>query len=131
MKNILQNLDSKISCTIDGWTSLSNTCFYGITAHYVDENFKLYSLVLDFIPASGGHTGQDIATIFFNVLTDFGIEKKLQGITVDNVASNTTFVYELQTLMNVNNISFDPESQHFRCFGHIINLGRYLLVKYI
>lgn len=38
LKQILMENESKISFTIDGWTSVANKSFYGITAHFVDSN---------------------------------------------------------------------------------------------
>lgn len=125
VKAVLQSVDSSISCTIDGWTSLANKSFYGITSHYVDQNFEHRSFVLDFIWSNGCHTGVYTAQFFFNVLLDFSIERKIRGITMDNVSSNTVFMQELQILMMENDIPFDAENQHFRCFGHILNLGNF------
>jgi len=38
-------------------------------------------------------------------------------------AVNTTYMEELQVLMEENDICFDTiKQQHFRCFAHILNL---------
>lgn len=42
---------------------------------------------------------------------------------MDNVASNTVFIRELQLILQNENIDFDCEDCHFRCFTHILNLG--------
>lgn len=47
---ILQLNASKISFTIDGWTSVTNRSYFGVTAHFVDENWVLHSLVSRFLP---------------------------------------------------------------------------------
>lgn len=44
LKQILIKNESKISLTIDGWTSVANKSFYGITAHFVDSNWELYTV---------------------------------------------------------------------------------------
>lgn len=123
MKNVLKSNTSKISFTVDGWTSCNFRSYYGITAHFIDENWSLQSLTLDFVPSGGRHTGKDIATVFFTSLIDFDIASKIQGITLDNAASNTTFISELKTLLQESDISFNTDDQHFRCFAHILNLG--------
>lgn len=120
----LKNCSSKISFTIDGWTSVANRTFYGVTAHYIDNEWNYQSLVLDFIPSNGKHTGKDIATIFHKCLLEYNLETKIQGITVVNAAANTTFMHELQKLLD-----FDSENQHFRCIAHILNLGVQSLMK--
>lgn len=55
LKKILMENKSKISFTIDGWNSLANISFYGITVHFVDSNWELQSVALDFIPSNKNH----------------------------------------------------------------------------
>ncbi|XP_066599993.1 uncharacterized protein [Prorops nasuta] len=116
---------SKISFTINGWTSIANRSFYAITAHFIDENWNYQSIVLDFVPSHGRYTGKDIAQIFYQSVNDFGISEKIMGITVDNASANTTFMQELKKLVP----DFDCENQHFRCMAHILNLGVQELMK--
>lgn len=127
--NLLQNNDSKISFTIDGWTSVGNNSYYGVTAHFIDHNWKLQTLVIDFLPSNGKHTGKDIAQLFYNMLCEHRLTEKIQGITLDNAAANTTFVKELAKLITSAGINFDASDNHFRCFGHILNLGAQDLMR--
>lgn len=120
---ILQNNDSNISFTIDGWTSIANKSYYGVTAHFIDDEWNIHALVVDFIPSCGRHSGRDIAEIFHKSLKQWNLLSKIQGITLDNASANTKFMTELAKLMSAENINFDPTNQHFRCFAHIINLA--------
>lgn len=97
--------------------------YYGITIHFIAQNWELPSLGLDFGPSHGDHTGKDIAGIFFESLKKAGVEKKIQGITVDNASVNTVFMEELPELLHVQGIDFDAKDQHFNCFPHILNLA--------
>jgi len=119
----LKENKSKISFTLDGWTSIAGKSYYGITAHFINNDWKLVSVALDFIASNGYHTGKDIAEIFFASVKDKGILEKIMGITLDNAASNTTFIIEFEKLMKNNSLNFDREKQHFRCIAHIINLA--------
>ena len=49
IQNILVNLSGKISFTTDCWTSPSSKSFMFITAHFIDNNWKLQHILLDFI----------------------------------------------------------------------------------
>lgn len=131
LKDILNKNESKFSFTIDGWTAPNFESYYGITIHFIDNNWKFQSLALDFIPSNGKHTGKDIANFFLNIIKDYDIQKKVQGITLDNAAANTTFIQELSMLMDNDGIVFDTEDQHFRCFAHIINLAIQDVLKLI
>jgi len=95
---------------------------YEITAYFINDDWKLVSIALNFVASNGYHTGKDIAEIFFASVKDKGILEKIMGITLDNAASNTTFITEFEKLMKNNLLDFDREKQHFRCIAHIINL---------
>ncbi|XP_070522386.1 uncharacterized protein [Cardiocondyla obscurior] len=118
---ILNNNQSQFSFTIDGWTSVANKSFYGITIHFIDDEWNLQSIVLDFVPSHGKHTGKDIAYIFKNTImqNNLSIANKIIGITVDNASANTKFIHELAALLP----NIDVNDQHFRCFAHVINLA--------
>ena len=131
LKKILQSNASKFSFAIDAWSARNGKSYYGITIHFLDDNWNYHSSALDFVPSEGMHAGKDIANIFFHVLKEYGIQNKVQGITVDNASANTTFIRELKVLMENENIDFDIEDQHFRCFSHIMNLGVQDVLKLI
>ncbi|CAD6203838.1 GSCOCG00009824001-RA-CDS, partial [Cotesia congregata] len=114
-----------MSFIIDGWTSIANRSFYGITIHFIDNDWKYQSMVLDFVASHGKHTGKDIAQVFYKCIKEFELEGKIQGITVDNASANTKFMIELQNLLP----NFDAENQHFRCMAHVLNLGVQDLMK--
>ena len=117
--SILRSNLSKISFTLDGWTSITNRSYYGITGHFIDDNWILQSLIIDFCQSRGEHTGKDIANCFLKVIDNYELSNKIMGITVDNASANTKFMVELSGLLP----SFDSENQHFRCAAHILNLS--------
>lgn len=120
---ILHNNVSNISFTVDAWTSIAHKSYYGITAHFIDDQWNIQALVVDFVPSNGRHSGQDIAEILYKSLKPWNLLSKVQGITLDNASANTKFMKELEPLMVAENINFDPNNQHFHCFAHVINLA--------
>lgn len=123
LKSILAKNDSKFSFNVDGWSAPNLTSFYGISVHFIDKIWKMPSITLELIPSKGLHSGKDIAKTFYGCLEYFDLKEKINGITLDNVASNTTFILELKVLFDKDGIEFDVENQHFKCFLHIFNLG--------
>ena len=123
VKKILNNNKSKFAFTVDGWSAKTRKSYYGITIHFIDDDWILRSIALDLKPARGKHAGSDIAQIFHNVTEFYEISEKIVGITLDNVSANTTFIEELEKILKSKSIEFDKEDQHFRCLAHIINLG--------
>lgn len=99
VKRILKDNRSKFSFNIDAWIARNGKSFYGITVHFIDNNWNFQSFALDLVACEGEHSGTAIAKIFFATLKEYGIENKVGGITVDNASANTTFMTELKRLM--------------------------------
>ncbi|GBC23981.2 ribonuclease H-like protein [Rhizophagus irregularis DAOM 181602=DAOM 197198] len=121
--SILQNTSSKISFTIDAWTSSNNFSFLGITAHWVTENWKLKSFLLDFIKLEGPHSGANIKDAFLKSLKNFNIESKILEVTTDNASNNVTFLKAVESDLSQRYIYYDSEDKHVRCLAHVINLA--------
>lgn len=77
IKEILQEVSGQISFTTDIWTSPSTKAFVVITAHFIDKEWKLQNLIIDFIQIWGTHTGENIKNIFVKILEDFRIHTKV------------------------------------------------------
>lgn len=124
VKKILQNSESKISFTLDGWSSIAHRSYNGVTGHFIDENWELHSLLIDFVASHGQHAGKDIAKSFFESVEGFQITRKVLGITVDNTNANFRFMKELSYLM-----TFDHKNQSFQCYPHILNIAVQAMLK--
>ncbi|GBC14910.2 zinc finger BED domain-containing protein RICESLEEPER 2-like [Rhizophagus irregularis DAOM 181602=DAOM 197198] len=71
VQNILLNIPRKISFTIDCWTSPSVKSFLSITAHFIDKDWKLQHILLDFLEMFDSHTGQNLKETFVTGLECF------------------------------------------------------------
>ena len=78
IKDILANLSTKISFTTDCWTSPSGKSFMAITAHFIDNDWILQHILLDFIEIHESHTGQNLKNAFLLRLESFLIENKVK-----------------------------------------------------
>jgi hypothetical protein len=77
VQNKLQNAYGKISLTLDGWTSKNQKSFLGITAHWIDENWNLNQITLEFHPLEGPHSGENLSKVLIKVLKEYGILTKV------------------------------------------------------
>lgn len=74
-----------ISITADKWNSCNVESYLGVTAHYIDKEWKLQSLSLSCEPFPGHHTADDIAAKVNKILESFEIPlSKISGICMDN-----------------------------------------------
>ncbi|XP_055543961.1 zinc finger BED domain-containing protein 6-like [Wyeomyia smithii] len=94
-----------ICLTCDGWTSLTNTSFYALTAHFI-KNGNLKSYLLEFTER---HTGENIADWISGILRKFNIEYKITAIVTDNAS-------------NMKAAAANLKLRHLGCFAHTLNL---------
>lgn len=119
IKSFVQGIESRISFSTDVWTSPNSLSFMAVHAHFVDAEYKLNSLMLDFAMIPGSHTGERINTEFTNVVREsYQIDNKRQGpVTMDNASSNDTF---FQGYAEDFGIDMD---YRYRCYCHCQNLA--------
>jgi hypothetical protein len=117
-------LKSQISLTCDTWTSPSNQSVLGVTAHWIDEDFSLNSIILAARLVDGNHSGVSLANHLLEVLEDFDICDQIFCITSDNASNNRTMGAHLATL-----IPFDNEKCLLGCMAHVINLAAQAGIK--
>ncbi|RDB30988.1 hypothetical protein Hypma_000159 [Hypsizygus marmoreus] len=79
---------------------------------------KMISIILDFIKASKAHTGHYLAGHIAECIHEYGIQKKIMALTLDNASNNLTLTNELQVLIP----SFHGQKTRVRCLAHILNL---------
>ncbi|CAG8826013.1 6544_t:CDS:2, partial [Gigaspora margarita] len=48
LRTYLFNISSKLSFMLDLWTSPNNKSYISATAHYIDENWALKEIIIDF-----------------------------------------------------------------------------------
>jgi hAT family C-terminal dimerisation region/BED zinc finger len=123
VRGLLQDVPGCISFAIDSWTSPNSQAFLGITAHWIDHDWTMQSLLLNLVPLRGSHSGANLCSEFIATCQDFGVLTKLRAITTDNASNNNTFVEVLEAFCQQQGISFDANLHHVRCIAHVINLA--------
>jgi len=75
----LKNVPGKLSFTIDGWTSPNVISFLGITCHYIDDDWKIQDILLDFVSFMEPHSGENIANAFAKSLQEMNVLTKVSN----------------------------------------------------
>ncbi|KAE8247504.1 hypothetical protein A4X03_0g7032, partial [Tilletia caries] len=90
--------------------------FLCLTAHWIDERWKLGNLLLDFAPFPVPHTAANAADLIRRALQELGIENKVSACVTDNTAS----AYNISKILGQH---MAPASFfQGRCAAHLINL---------
>ena len=110
----------RVSLTTDTWTSVQNINYMCLTAHWVNDDWKLCKRILNFCQI-GSHKGVAIGKLVHALLTKWGIERVFT-ITVDNVSSNDTAISFLKKFLRGPEAILENKYIHLRCCAHILNL---------
>ncbi|KAL4291636.1 hypothetical protein GQ457_14G015420 [Hibiscus cannabinus] len=121
LKNFFKNFSSRVCLTTDTWTSAQNLSYMCLTAHFIDDTWKLHKMIINFCPIVG-HSGELIGRAVEKCLLEWGL-KRILTVTVDNASSNDLAVKYLKQIVNLWDGSvLDAQFLHMRCAAHILNL---------
>jgi hypothetical protein len=125
VEDMFRDLDAPVALSQDAWSSQSMDAFLGIYAHYIDKDWSLQALPLDFVPLKGSHSGQNLAQSFISAAGQSKI-RSLSAIVCDNASNNNTFMATLEKMSLEQDLDqlegFDADSNRQRCLPHTVNL---------
>lgn len=122
LKSFFSKCSSRICLTTDTWSSCQNLTYMCLTAHFIDETWKLHKRILNFCLISG-HSGEAIGKGVEKCLLEWGITRVLT-VTVDNASSNDVGVQYIRRRLQrwKDGAVLDGKFVHMRCAAHILNL---------
>ncbi|CAG8668884.1 22330_t:CDS:2 [Gigaspora margarita] len=83
VQTLLQKVSSKISITLDMWTSRTNMPFLCVMVHWIDYDWKLKKILLDIHMLPHSHTGKKIDEQLHAIFEAFDITTKILCATTD------------------------------------------------
>ena len=84
LKDIISDIDA-CAITHDGWTSISTESYGTITLHFIDEDWKLFNVVLQTRKIIGQHTAEAIKNNLMEAQVEWGFPTPIA--TTDNAAN--------------------------------------------
>ena len=119
LKEKLATSLSKISFSIDAWSSSSHTDFLGVVAHFVEKGqAKPHKALLAFREINGPHSGALMAEMVLQVIEEYEISQQVGFFTLDNASNNKTMLKAIGKTLG-----FDPDLRYCHCNGHTLNLA--------
>ncbi|KAK3404682.1 hypothetical protein EUGRSUZ_K00995 [Eucalyptus grandis] len=94
LKSNIMSLSSRICLTSDLWTSVTTDHYMTVTAHYIDENWELHAKVLCFSYMPPPYNGAILLEKLQTLLREWGIERKIFSITLDNASYNDSMLID-------------------------------------
>jgi hypothetical protein len=122
LKKDLCTARSRISISMDAWTSPSYISILGVVAHFIDRSGKRRTAILALRQLEGAHSGENMAGILLQIFNEYGIRNQIGYFMADNHEANDTCVdYVLQELYPWMT-AIQWRKRRLRCTGHIINI---------
>ncbi|KAF7124402.1 hypothetical protein RHSIM_Rhsim12G0109500 [Rhododendron simsii] len=119
---LIERNKSRVSLTTDMWTSISKKRgFMVITAHIIDDSWKLQSRILRFVYVPCPHTAEVLCQVLMDTFLEWNIDRKLSTLTVDNCTTNDAMIDLLLEKLGGDHIRC-KSLFHVRCAAHILNL---------
>jgi hypothetical protein len=105
-----------VSLTADVWTSSVNESYLSVTAHFIDENWKLQRRVFACMPVDERHTGDNISSWLQQTVQAYDLPMhKIVALLHDN---GSDIVAAAKKLENANK----PQWASVRCAAHTLQL---------
>ncbi|CAA7029612.1 unnamed protein product [Microthlaspi erraticum] len=126
LKEVFANHHGRVCFTSDLWLSRATmTGYICLTASFIDASWILHSRILAFLDMNCAHTGEELARVVLECLRDWGLEKKVFSITLDNASNNDSMQRNLNGQLQMiggSGLVCDGKFFHVRCCAHILNL---------
>jgi hypothetical protein len=128
IKNIIIDLDSEIRnaateamkglsvcLTLDHWTSKAHHNYTGMTAHFIDDNWKIHNMPLGIFLHEGGSTAAELEISFLDLcLNKVQLsDAKIFAITTDTTSNMNSFGMKLKKNLKI---------EHVYCTDHVLQL---------
>ena len=89
----------------------------GVTAHYLDEQLRVKTVLLGLRPMYGAHSGAAIAEELLALMREFKISDRVGYFVADNASNNDAALREM-----AKEIDIEPLRQRIRCNAHVLTL---------
>ncbi|WCJ32329.1 Zinc finger BED domain-containing protein RICESLEEPER 1 [Euphorbia peplus] len=120
---MINKLQGRINLSIEMWSSLENTSYLCLTAHYIDEDWKLQKKILSFVTLDSSHTEDMLSEVIIKCLMEWEIECKLFAITFDDCSIDDDIIFRIKDRISQNRpLLSNGQLFDVRSAGHVLDL---------
>ena len=120
--NMLSKLQGRINLAVEMWSSPENSNHVCLTAHYVDDDWKLQKKILNFVTLDSSHTEDMLSEVIIKCLMDWDIESKLFAMTFDDYSTNDDIVLRIKEQISENRPHLsNGQLLDVRSAAHVLN----------
>lgn len=123
INDMLSKLHSRINLAVENWFSAENEEYLCLTAHYIDENWRLDKKILNFVTLDPSHTADLLPEVIIRCLMDWNIDSKLFALTFSDCSIDDDIVLKIQERISQSRPCLS-NGQLFdvRCAAYVLNM---------
>lgn len=120
---MISKLHGRINLSVEMWSSPDNADYLCLTAHYIDDDWKLHRKILNFVTLDSSHTRDMLSEVIIKCLMSWEIEFKLFAMTFDDCSTDDDIVVRIKDRISQSRPHLS-NSQLFdvRSAAHVLNL---------
>ncbi|XP_078443085.1 zinc finger BED domain-containing protein RICESLEEPER 2-like isoform X2 [Wolffia australiana] len=118
-------IPGRVCLSIGLWTTSQTLGYVSINEHFIDNDWKLHSRLLNFSMVSSPHSENALSDVIGLCLSDWNIKSKLFTLTLDNnCSSHDIYSANLRDhLSSKNALTLKGQLFVVRCYAHLLNLA--------
>ncbi|XVF18464.1 hypothetical protein REPUB_Repub11eG0023600 [Reevesia pubescens] len=120
--DMLSKLQGRINLSVEMWSSPENSNYLCLTAHYIDDDWKLQKKILNFVTLDSSHTEDMLSEVIIKCLMDWDIESKLFAMTFDDCSTNDDIILRIKEQISENRPRLsNGQLLDVRSAAHVLN----------
>ncbi|XP_022717364.1 zinc finger BED domain-containing protein RICESLEEPER 1-like isoform X2 [Durio zibethinus] len=120
--DMLRKLQCRINLSVEMWSSPENSSYLCLTAHYVDDDWKLQKKILNFVTLDASHTEDMLSEVIIKCLMEWDIESKLFAMTFDDCSTNDDNILRIKEQISENKPRLsNGQLLDVRSAAHVLN----------
>nr|XP_024922457.2 zinc finger BED domain-containing protein RICESLEEPER 1-like [Ziziphus jujuba var. spinosa] len=119
---MINKFHGRINLSVEMWSSPENAEFLCLTAHYIDEDWKLQKKIMNFVTLDPSHTQDSLSEVIIKCLTNWEIDSKLFALTFDDCSTDDDIVLKIKDRMSQSRpLSNNGQLFDVRSAAHVLN----------
>jgi hypothetical protein len=123
LKKQLASNEGRVCLSLRCWTSstYSNRYYITLTAHFMDDKWNLIAKLLNFCHLDPPHDNFQLSRKVFGYLQEWGIERNVFSITVDNASMNDDLQNLKHQLCSLESLLSNGDYFYFKCCAGVLD----------
>ncbi|KAM6601327.1 hypothetical protein CsatA_020936 [Cannabis sativa] len=118
---MINKFHGRINLSVERWSSAENGEYLCLTAHYIDQDWKLQKKITNFVSLDSSHTEDLLSEVIIRCLTNWEIESKLFALTFDDCSIDDEIVVKIKDQISQNRPLLDRQLFDVRSAAHVLN----------